>query len=85
MFTHLSARKFYFLLHSSLLTHSMLLIPFSLISVTSCIHEFCYLPFPLLPSGHHPKNFAGSLSSTILCTWPDQFNCLFLCNLKQNI
>ena len=55
--------KFYFLLHSSLWIHSMLLISFTLIPfVTSCIHEFRH--FPLLhSSGHHFKFFWSSLSS----------------------
>ena len=46
------------LLHSSQSTHSMLLIPFSLIPVTSCIHELRGLPFLLhLPGECNSKMF----------------------------
>ena len=74
VFSSFCAKCFIFLLHSSLL-----LIPLSLISVvTSCIHEFRGLPFLLLPGGHYSKLFRGTLSSSILCMWQYQFNCLYL-------
>ena len=67
-------RKFIFLLHRSLSTQSKSLIPLSLIPVvTSCIHEFRGLPFLRLPGGPHSKFLLGSLSWSILCTWPCQF------------
>ena len=63
--------KFYFPLHSFLLFHSTLLIPFSLIpGLTSCIHEIRDLPFLILPDGHHSNIFWSSFSSFILYTWP---------------
>ena len=65
MFSNLSVPDFF--LHSSLLVHSMLLIPFSLVPiVTFCILEFRGLLFLLLTGGHHTKIFRGSLSSAIL-------------------
>ena len=43
-----------------------------------CIHKFRGFPFLRLPGGHHPNIFRRTLSSSILCTWPYQFNCLYL-------
>ena len=83
VFTSFCAWTFIFLPHSSLSIHSMFLIPFSLIPVvTSDIHEFRNLLFLLLPSGHHSQIFRGSLRSSILYTWPYQFNCFIICDLN---
>ena len=80
LFSHLPVPKSYnfIFIRPSLSTHSTLLIPLSVIPVvTSCIIEFRGLPLLRL-SEHHSKSFVWIISLSILCTWPYQFNCLYL-------